>query len=72
MDLLFDLKQTVTDRKTHNVLEIIVYQHSQLLRFFVNINLLFQTGAFYCYVAILLSSMQCEEGCPVTLKKIDY
>ena len=34
-------------QNTLRVLEIIVYQYSQSLRFFVNVNLIFQTGAFY-------------------------
>ena len=57
-------------------MEIIVYQHSQSLCSFVDVNLLFfkQSLQVHCveHVAILMSSMQCVEGYMVTLKNLDY
>ena len=52
-------------------LTIVVYQHSQSPRFFVNVsNFLKKMCNLFRYVAILLSSMQCVEGFLVTLKTI--
>ena len=70
----------ITNGKTQKSLKVIVYEHSQTLRFFANVSPFFQqkkshnniTGAFLCYFAILLSFMQCDDGFLKTLKNFDY
>ena len=56
--------------------KVIVYKHSQSLRFFANVSLFFSNSYYRCivvrYVAILLSSVQCIEGFLMTLKNFDY